>query len=359
MQRLIELDGLRGLACLMVLVAHYFGEVPHGLGWLLGGWVGVSLFFCLSGFLIGGILIDSRDSPTFFSSFYIRRSFRIFPVYYLVVCAVIAAVVLTKDSGWTDPALPPAVYFTYTQNIALSVTGDQRSLWLLPTWTLALEEQFYILLPLLIGHVSRRHLVKFILALVLSATLFRLTLFLTHAEHVAVLVTRWDMLLMGVLAAIGYRQIWPRLIERNARLLQIAAVGGVILTLALAVIGKFDNNTSFEILGPLTAAVGCTGYMLFVISEGKRFHSKWLRYIGSISYGLYLIHQPINGLLHGVILGTRPDVETLSQIGVTVTAMTLSMLLAGLSWRLFERPLVGYGHQLSERRMARLRPGII
>ena len=352
MRRLVELDGLRGLACLMVLVAHYFGEVPHGLGFLLAGWVGVSLFFCLSGFLIGGILIESRGSPTFFSSFYIRRGFRIFPIYYLVICEVIAAILLTKNLGWTDPAFPPAIYFTYTQNIALSVTGDQRSLWLLPTWTLAVEEQFYVMLPLVIRWVSGRRLVQMILALVLSASLFRLGLFLVGAEHLAILVTRWDMLLMGVLAAIGYRKIWPRLVERNARLLQVGAGGGLVLTLGLVIIGKYDHNTSFEIFGPLTASVGCAGYMLFVISEGKRFHSGLLRYIGSISYGLYLIHQPINGLLHGFILGARPDIETPAQIGVTIGSMIISLVLAGLSWRCFERPLIEYGRQLSRRTTA-------
>src|ERR1700704_1887837 len=73
MRRMIELDGLRGLACLSVLVAHYFGEVAHGWNFLALGWAGVDLFFCLSGFLIGGILLDNRSSPSYFSSFYIRR----------------------------------------------------------------------------------------------------------------------------------------------------------------------------------------------------------------------------------------------------------------------------------------------
>lgn len=348
-----ELDGLRGLACLMVLVSHYLGEVPHGFFYVVSlGWVGVSLFFCLSGFLIGGILVDRRDSPRFFSNFYIRRSFRIFPIYYLTVSCVVTAIFLTKNSGWTDPAFPPVIYFTYMQNIALSWTGNRHSQWLLPTWTLAVEEQFYLLLPLLIFWVPVKRLITVIIVLIVSASVFRFILLLAGADHLAVYVllpSRWDLLLMGVLAAIAYRRIWPRIIENNARLLQLIACSGVVFVVLLLIIGKHDNNLLFDLFGPVGAGLACSGYMLFVIKESRRFHSGFLRYIGSISYGLYLMHQPINGLMHGLILGSRPDIETPGQIGITIVAAAVSIGLASLSWIYFERPLVEFGRRLGDR----------
>ena len=129
MRRMIELDGLRGLACLSVLIAHYFGEMAHGWHFLALGWAGVDLFFCLSGFLIGGILMDNRSSPSYFSTFYIRRDFRIFPIYYVTVSLALAATLWQRAGhpGWVDPALPAASYYTYSQNLLFAVLGDQST----------------------------------------------------------------------------------------------------------------------------------------------------------------------------------------------------------------------------------------
>src|SRR5580704_1908824 len=103
-ERVVELDGIRGCACLLVVIGHYFGEVEHGLRFLCLDWIGVDLFFCLSGFLIGGILFDNRASPSYFGTFYIRRSLRIFPIYYLSVSLVLLA--LPRLAGPAEAAYP-------------------------------------------------------------------------------------------------------------------------------------------------------------------------------------------------------------------------------------------------------------
>ena len=130
--RILELDGLRGCACLLVVLGHYFGEVEHGLRGLRLEWIGVDLFFCLSGFLIGGILLDNRSSPSYFAAFYIRRGFRIFPVYYLTVTLLLLA--LPGFAGLVEPAALPGLYYGYLQNFLMSFSGVEAPQWLTPTW---------------------------------------------------------------------------------------------------------------------------------------------------------------------------------------------------------------------------------
>ena len=136
MRRIDELDGLRGAACLTVLLAHYFGEVSHGCRLFALGWAGVDVFFCLSGFLIGGILLDNRDSDSYFRPFYIRRAFRIFPVYYVTI---ISLFVFLSHFGWIanyTRVSPKIWYLTYSENVRLAIRNDPGGIWLRPTWTL-------------------------------------------------------------------------------------------------------------------------------------------------------------------------------------------------------------------------------
>ena len=160
--RIVELDGLRGCACLIVVISHYFGEVAYGAGFLCLEWIGVDLFFCLSGFLIGGILLDNRASPSYFGTFYIRRSLRIFPIYYLSVSLVLLA--LPRLAGPAEAAYPVGIYYGYLQNFAMSFTGVETPRWLTPTWTLCVEEQFYLLLPAILYLTPRRWLAGSVVA---------------------------------------------------------------------------------------------------------------------------------------------------------------------------------------------------
>src|SRR5437763_720451 len=139
-RRTIELDGLGGLACLTVMFAHYFGEVQHGFRFLTLDWVGVDVFFVLSGFLIGGILFDNRDSDTYFWTFYVRRGFRIFPIYYVVISVVLLLLWITSGRVWSGTDMPALPYFFYSQNIVMTFLGTMGSRWLAPTWTLCVEE---------------------------------------------------------------------------------------------------------------------------------------------------------------------------------------------------------------------------
>jgi peptidoglycan/LPS O-acetylase OafA/YrhL len=348
-RRIAELDGLRGCACLLVVIGHYFGEVAHGARFLCLEWVGVDLFFCLSGFLIGGILLDNRHSPSYFATFYIRRGFRIFPTYYLTVSLVLLA--LPHFAGHTDPVFPSGVYYGYLQNFTMSLTGTETARWLMPTWTLCVEEQFYLLLPVILFVTPPRWLARVLVLLVASASLFRLVLVLSSANKLALfmlLPTEWDLLFLGVLGAYARRvpARWSRLIADDRRQLKSVIFAGLAAVPLLAVGDNARGWTSFDVVGRLALGAALTGLVLLLVSgsaEGARFRSPVLGFFGRISYGLYLIHQPVAGILYGLVFGGVPDIATLPQAGVTLGALAVSIGLAHLSWVFFENPLIRLG----------------
>ncbi len=162
--RVPELDGLRGLAILLVIICHYVGNANHGavgkwqyrmLSAFNIGWSGVDLFFVLSGFLIGGILLDQRESLNYFRAFYMRRVFRILPLYY---GWTLLFGVLVLAATWLAPGRFPVAYqdlwqvpvhLLFLQNFWI---GMQKWpwIWFVVTWSLAVEEQFYLVAPLLV-----------------------------------------------------------------------------------------------------------------------------------------------------------------------------------------------------------------
>jgi len=356
--RILELDGLRGCACLLVVLGHYFGEVAHGFRGLRLEWIGVDLFFCLSGFLIGGILLDNRSSPSYFPTFYIRRSFRIFPIYYLTVTLLLLA--LPWFAGLVAPAHWPGLYYGYLQNFQMSFSGIEAPQWLMPTWTLCVEEQFYLLLPLILLLTPARWLLRVLLCLIASASLFRLALVLMSANKLSLYMlppTEWDLLFTGVLGAYARRSpaLWRRLQAGDRRVLKGLIFAGLAAVPLLAIADTWLGVRSFDVVGRLAVAAALTGLVMLLVSgapEGKRFRAPVLCFLGRISYGLYLIHQPVSGILHGALLGDRPDIGTLPQIAVTLVALAASLAIAHLSWRFFEGPLVRLGQSWRYRKAA-------
>jgi peptidoglycan/LPS O-acetylase OafA/YrhL len=353
-RRIPQLDGLRGIAILSVVIAHYFGEVPHGIRPLTAGWLGVELFFVLSGFLIGGILLDNRNSAQYFSTFYIRRAFRIVPIYYTVLAVVLIASAALRGvhAGWVPASMSPAVYFTYTQNIAMAASGKLDGFWFLPTWTLAVEEQFYLLLPLLVFLVPRRYIAGLSLFAIVSAPVLRwLVLGASHANPTAVyslLPCRWDALFFGVLAAyvVREREWFAELRRRGA--LQWAALVGAWGILLCAIADKLYGLQLFDVLGYSFAALCFAGIVLMSVAGlpiGRRFENRLLGNVGRISYGLYLMHQPVLGILHGALRGALPDNGTLAGLSITLLALIVSLAVAWASWTFFESRLVQFGHR--------------
>ncbi len=353
MRRIEELDGLRGAACLSVLLAHYFGEVAHGYRLFTLGWLGVDVFFCLSGFLIGGILLDNRDTVSYSRAFYIRRAFRIFPIYYLTIITLFMFLNHFSSIAHYARVSPVIWYLTYTQNMLAVITNSQGGIWLRPTWTLCVEEQFYLILPLVLYLCPRRFTFQTLIWFIASASIFRVGLAIAGAGEIAfhvLLPARWDLLFLGVLGAYIYRNenLWTFFTTRENKNLKLLTVPSVLLIPFLGCLDRYFNFTVFLLFGNVFVGIAFTGYILLIVSgapEGARFRGSALKFFGSISYGLYLIHQPIAGILHAAILNGYPDISTPAQLAVTVGAAGVSILIAYLSWTYFERPLIAIGHR--------------
>jgi peptidoglycan/LPS O-acetylase OafA/YrhL len=268
LKRIPELDGLRGLAILLVIITHYFplftlaGDhvlLRRVLRLFALSWSGVGLFFVLSGFLIGGILFESRSSPRYFRTFYLRRAHRILPIYsiWLLLYLLIA---LTYHFFVPQTLIGPAdrrhfpYYLLFLQNFLFNKPYVEV-IWLGATWSLAVEEQFYLCAPFIVRNLRVRHLLIVLGSLLLLAPLLRLAVFLWLPQQILLVYSsifcRADALALGMLAAVGssvpevrgYVQTHPNL-PRN--LLITAAC-------ALAAVG-------YWLLGPREVISGTLGF---------------------------------------------------------------------------------------------------
>jgi peptidoglycan/LPS O-acetylase OafA/YrhL len=358
MKKIPELDGIRGLAILLVCVWHYFncqlstssvfpafGKLAIGTSWC---WSGVDLFFVLSGFLIGGIIIDNRDSSNFLKVFFIRRVLRIFPVYCLLLLAFFSlrCVLDPVRFAWLFAGnMPDVSYLTFTQNIWMGLSRQFGGNFLGVTWSLAVEEQFYLIIPFMCLAFSRKYWLPIALFLSLLAPILRLSFPGFHARVLTAF--RMDALFLGCLAAgvVRNRRINEYLTEHKWILrcifLALAIPLGVIVSQGL---GQMGNQALFACLYAVLV-------LLTVVESGSSsvsiLRSPILRFFGLISYGLYLFHQPVAGVLHGIILGSRPSLNSVAAWILTLLSFGISVLLAGTSYFLIERKLLRLGRSQS------------
>ena len=336
-RRISELDGLRGVAALAVVIAHYFGEVPHGIHALMFAWYGVDFFFVLSGFLMGSIILSHHAEPGFLRSFYLRRAARIIPIYFVVVCATLVLAALAQGTAWGDQPFDAWVYVLFLPNIAMSFWGGGGE-WLKPTWTLAVEEQFYLVLPLLVMATPKRYLLPALLTLCGAAIVFRYAFHeINTLAALTLLPARMDLLLGGVVLAYAIKHFD---LSRHLLLLRVVPLVAVLALLGVTIASR---DWLFPILNPTLLSIGFGSFLLAILlgaPEGQRYRSPVLRYFGQISYALYLVHQPIAALLHGVLLNATPDIGTIPQIAVTMLALAASVGVAAASWVWLEQPIL-------------------
>jgi len=330
----------------MVVLSHYFGELPHGVRGAMFGWIGVANFFVLSGFLIGKLILDRQHHENFFAVFYVRRFCRIIPPYVLTLFLVTALFGLLPKA-WTDSSgqFPLWSYLTFLQGFFMITTQTIGAHWLAPTWTLAVEEHFYLLAPAAIVFTPRRYLVPALIVTALAAVVFRAAIYYggmgNEMMALALLPGRADVIVCGLLAAIAIKTptiAWAR----HMTALRVAPVLALVSTFLLRLI----DNRLFEVFGPLVVAVGCTTLLLCLVlgaPEAKRFNARMLRFCGDNAYCIYLTHLPVLGLMHGLILGTRPDLVTPAQWLVTLAALPVCVLVGWGMTSLVEAPLTKYG----------------
>lgn len=360
-ERLSYLDGLRGLAIALVLAWHFafpFVEPQASLAaqmafpFLSLAWTGVDLFFVLSGFLLGGQLLDHRESPRYFSSFYARRGLRILPLFYLWLGISLVVPAVLNSEAHPGLALlfhdlyPPLASVLFLQNIHMVqrdsfVPGGH---WLSVTWSLAIEEQFYLLLPLLLRRASSRFLPAFLLAFVCVAPLARLAVPTTLAAFLLPFC-RFDSLFLGVFCAWAVRHGRAKaILLKFSRALPLVALGtGSVLVIAAGLgHGLFSRAMN---------TWGLTCVALFYASLLLRLHlwpagflarlvRAWpLRILGVVSYGVFLMHTGVAAALSILFLGQLSPVVSGQGLLVLALSVAATIALAAAAHRFIELPV--------------------
>ena len=371
-------NGLRGLAILMVFVNHYGTLVMHDR-YAMMFWPGVDLFFVLSGFLITGILFDSRQHADYFRGFYIRRALRIFPLYYALFLAIAVLTPILKLS------YAPTIwsFLVYAGNIVLVwgnnyldltrnptvihigvITSHHVDLTLGHLWSLCVEEQFYLVWPLVVWLLpSRKALLRFSAAAIAFTLCLRIGLYFydplrvaqTHFLYVATW-TRCEGLFAG-----SWLALWLRGAKVSAsRLRTIAwtliAACSAVVTIGAETIGKhwFANEVN-----PLVCTYGYTliagvavGVLLLALDEKTWVHkallNRGLARLGVVSYGFYLIHEIYNGWFVQTVKSYAWKRRT-NALAVVVLFL-FTYLAAWLSFHFFEAHFLRLKHKLAPSR---------
>jgi peptidoglycan/LPS O-acetylase OafA/YrhL len=369
MKRIGELDGIRAIAVGLVFMVH-FAPVKSA-PWLdlihRVGWVGVDVFFVLSGFLVTTILFKARLNPEgYFRNFYVRRSLRIFPLYYLVLTLILLTMFVTRhglelqrmEASWGNPLW----FYAYMGNFRTAATNIAPPSYFTPMWSLQVEEQFYLLLPPLALYLKREHLKRTLIAAVLLAPAIRGLVVLLrpdlHLFQYMLFPCRMDALALGGLLAIYCPD--PAALPRGSRLpLFFGSVS--LLALAVAVFqwsgGPFEGAVE-RTIGFTLFDVAFVCFIALVLSLRGTVATAWLnwkplQYIGMISYGLYLFQVPASGVVDHVLRLMGQAVVDWDGTVVRFAAVSLTTLvLSTLSWYMWETRWLAMKSRLTDVRHA-------
>ena len=365
-----SLDGLRGIAVLLVLLFHFSWSFPEQTGmqiilkrYFWSGWIGVDLFFVLSGYLITrGLVKDSAYSVgKRLKLFWARRAFRIFPLYYIVlIVGTIACLALGVRQH-----VPGVGYWLYFQNYTLAF-DEMHLRWTAHFWSLAIEEQFYFVWPLIVLLASARIRPKLTLALFFFCIALR-TMLLIKLPHVAALgwdkeqtakfvyratPTHMDGLLLGaLLAMISEAKDHPWMLAwRKVRV--PAFYGGLVALLGLVVwtkgFGTYDRRAmlmGYPLMAVVfTAAVSLAAEGMFPAAVQRILTKGIFPACGKVSYGMYIFHWVLVVLVaewqEKFIADKSPAVAFGVGAGVILIGMILTYGVALLSFRFVEAPFL-------------------
>jgi peptidoglycan/LPS O-acetylase OafA/YrhL len=358
LKRVAELDGIRGVAIAAILTVHSSEFLVVGIKQkpayyalyrlMTTGWLGVDIFFVLSGFLITAILLEDSGKADFWSRFYLRRSLRILPAFAVVFGLTIVAIhFLDPEIHLTAAVILPAIFFTENWTV-LNNTGMP----MLPhLWSLAVEEQFYLAWPQIARRMSTAAVLKISIGLAVACEALRIGLALKHIGVwiiYAITPTRIDGLALGAAVAAAMALPSPqRFLAAYWR--RIALWAGILLAAAFVVLRRslFPDNILSQILG-IPAIILLTAMMIYgsVSSTlptvlGRMLANPALTYLGKRSYALYLIHLPIlfgawqnrvHGRLSFLPAGLRVNAMLI------LAAIAVCLALTEISWRLVESP---------------------
>lgn len=336
-----ELDGLRGLAILAVMFVHV--PVQSLRPFFTLGWVGVDLFFVLSGFLITGILLDNKGNSKFFTTFYARRILRVFPVYYLVLLLVFVVGPAIYPSTQVYVVTPASYFLIFLQNVLLDLHGRGP---LTVTWSLAIEEQFYAVWPLLVSLVPTQILTRLLIGVFLLSPLLRMIVVrfgIWEVEYHT--LSRLDGLAIGSLIALWLRQM-PRPLNQVITYSRVAFAAGTLGTALLIVHYQGDiQQSAFSFTFLALAFSGLLGLTLVASKSSSKslLSHRYLRFTGRISYGMYLTH-----LFVFLAFSTKPARQLFERVPnpyladtlLIGSSFTLAFSIAIIIWYSIERPIL-------------------
>jgi peptidoglycan/LPS O-acetylase OafA/YrhL len=353
--RYTEFDGVRGVAIFLTIACNTIIAWGPGLDdkiWNVlasAGWIGVQIFFVLSGFLITGILLDSKGDRYYFFNFYARRALRILPLYFLVLALITCAV---KFYGESIP-LHPLCYWLFVSNFCIAQSGQWIDGYLGITWSLAVEEQFYLVWPFIIALLPSRWLIPATCLVIASSLLLRYAMVAHGGLSLSLYTmtfTRIDGLAAGALAAIFLQQPTKAgtLLRLGRRLLAI----GLALMAATALPAQSFSyeHPLVETSGYTALTIAATGFILTLAAEPEARHPlrramRWgpLATVGFYSYAIYLLHA-IAAFVVGRLSPFQPEALQdfpggilAAQLAFTAIVTVVSFALAVGCYHLFEK----------------------
>ncbi len=338
-----------------VVACHLVQLLPIGIGrnllvsavyrLLIPGWLGVDVFFVLSGFLITGIILKERAQPDFWSSFYLRRGFRILPAFFVVFTLTLVA------AHFFLSAIHLSTIYVLMATFFLANWAPNQMPFLIHIWSLAVEEQFYFLWPQACTRLNNGKIFKLALALASCSLLLRICLAFAHVNSYTlyeITPTRIDGISLGSALAAGITL--PRVhlfLTRWWR--RIAVIAAVALPVVFALLGGrlngFEAKSQMLAIPPM---IILTAMLVFGAVEsalppaiGRLFDNRVITYLGRRSYGLYLIHEAIRGGIdesrsHGMLAALPSGVGVNAMLVLFV--LVASLILTEISWRLIESP---------------------
>lgn len=339
------LDGLRGIACVLVVVYHLF---PFFHQYLFFGWMSMDIFFVLSGFLITDILMKTFGEKNYLRNFYARRLLRVFPLYYtsLIFFLLILPNVEGLATGFDYFVRNQLYFWLFLQNWLLILHPSATDSALNHLWSMAVEEQFYLLWPLLVAAVRKpKTLLVLLVVFLLGFSALRFVLWIQQIEKLSYFslftFTRFDGILIGCMVGV-LQKLNPKFIGKHTAIIVLcfAALNFLFYFLNLRYKGSFPY---LGLLGFSTFSM-LFGLLVYdIINRQTKIISAALdigvlKFFGRISYGTYIFHWPLYLLLNPSIAGWAKENFTAMPAPVfsSVVLTILSFIIGYLSFRFFE-----------------------
>ncbi len=364
-ERLSELDGMRGLASIMVISYHIFkrGEyfttnpILHFVTELtLYHWYAIDTFFVLSGFLITAILLRTKGEPHFFRNFYVRRSLRVFPLYYFALIVIIALLPTVEPDYMPElPRMIPLLLL-YQQNWVYIFGDIKTTIYLAVTWSLAVEEQFYLTWPFVVNFLRKQTLARLAFTIIGLSILSRIIAAIVWKDANAMATfffyntfTRMEAISFGVLIAIAFTE--PGWKEKLARISMPVFLVAYITLLIVEVVTNpgiphpIYGNVPLTLVGYTLAATFAAALIVTLTTRietsfiRRLFRNKILVFFGNHSYSMYLFHLPVGLILLDFLWrhGYRGWPFFFIYIG---SVFAITILISQITWFLVERPML-------------------